>query len=316
MSQPTWSVSRMRTWHRCPRLHHYRYGLDLGEPPTDAQAFGSVGHVALETDLREKLGQVAPFDPLAMLPDAYERARLAALLAGYRLRWEATRWEILGVEVPFEFELGGYLVNGRMDGIVRDLADGRTWVLEHKFTGSDVSPGSTYWEKLALDVQVGVYIDGATVLGHEIAGVIYDVIAKPAHKPKRATPAGERRYTKATAKEPSRLHANQHESDETIEEFSARIYEDIASRPDDYYRRAVVVRIGDELPQLRADIIQTIQLARIAETFDVHPRNPDACFQFGSKCFFWDLCVGAADIHDRFRFPRRTRPESAALPQP
>lgn len=354
-----WSVTRLRAWHRCARLHHYRYGLGLDEPPTDVMAFGSAGHVALEMDLRALRGEAT--GPLPALADPYEAARLGAVLDGYRIRWEQTRWEVLGAEVPFEFDLGGHRVVGQMDGIVRDLDDGRVWILEHKFTRSDTSPGSTYWEKLALDVQVGVYIDGATVLGHDVAGVIYDVIAKPSHKPRRATPLAERRLTKGSGckhcggsgggklgvqqgrgsvavdgierhclacggselkrgtgwKEAPRLHADQRETDETVDEFETRIREDIATRPDDYYRRAVIVRTGDELPKLRADILQTIQLARIAETFDVHPRNPDACFQYQSRCFAWDACTGTADITDPIRFQRKApRPEAAAPSQP
>lgn len=311
MSADRWSVTRMRAWHRCHRLYHYRYCLDLGEPQTDAQAFGSVGHEVLEHCLRSDKGEELP-ELRSKLTDAYELARLQASLYGYRTRWSHVRWEVLGVEVPFEFELAGHVINGRMDGIVRDLDDGRVFVLEHKFTSSDTSPGSSYWERLAVDTQIGVYIDGAAVLGHDVAGVIYDVIVKPSHKVKRATPLADRKYTKGSAKELPRLYAGQRETDETPDEFYDRICEDIAARPADYYQRAIIVRTGDELSQLRNDILQTIHLARVAEMFDVAPRNPDACFQYGSRCFFWDACLGAADIADTLRFPRRTRTESTA----
>lgn len=311
MSGATWSATKLKTWHRCARLFSYRYGLGIGEPSTDVTAFGSVGHAYLEHDALTSIG--AKPDPVAPLPDAYEQARLQAVLDGYRLRWEGTRWHILGVEVPFSFDLAGHVINGRMDMLVQDLDDGRDLVVEHKFTSSDASPGSTYWEKLTLDLQASIYLDGASmVLGRPVAGVMYDVIAKPAHKVKRATPPDQRKYTKATKTQESRLHANQRETDETPDEFYDRIVAEIAERPSDFYARALVVRTEDELPKMRADILETIKLARIAEMFDVHPRNAEACNRFGSRCWFWDACTSAADINDVIRFPRRAHVESLA----
>lgn len=351
MSAPTWSATRLATFRRCVRLHHYRYVLGLGEPSTDTQEFGKVGHSVLETLLRAQMGDVIanavvmqgiPMD----LPDAYEAARLSALIDGYRLRWESTRWEVLGVEVPFEYELAGHIINGRMDGIVRDLADGRVYVLEHKFTSSDTSPGSAYWERLTLDAQVSIYCDAAAMLGYDCAGVIYDVIGKPALKPKLATPVEKRKMTagkgckacggKAGVKglgygpvggdciackgsgwsEAPRLYEGQRDTGEPVQEFRDRVIESIAANPDDYYRRAVIVRTEDELPKMRTDLLDTIKLARAAELFDVQPRNPDSCLRYGSRCFFWDACTGAASIDDSLRFPRRARVEQAAQTTP
>lgn len=370
MSAPTWSATRLKTWHRCTRLHHYRYNLDLGEPTADVAAFGKVGHEHLEGDLRIAMGEIAT--PPTMLPDHYEQARLYAVIDGYRERWTNSAWNVLGVEVPFQYELAGHIITGRMDGIVQDKSNGQVLVLEHKFTSSDASPGSAYWDRLALDLQIACYVDGASVLGYDVAGVIYDVIAKPAHKVKRATPVDQRKYTLPTkgkgckvcggsaggkkgviqgdgeyhgpppedyettagaetplfceacqgsgwtsAPEPARLYKDQRETDETPDEFYNRIVTDIAERPSDFYARAVIVRTEDEIPKMRADILDTIKLARIAEMFDVHPRNSDACNRYGSRCWFWDACVGAADISDVIRFPRRTRDESPApAPQP
>ena len=310
MSAPSWSATKLKTWHRCTRLFHYRYDLGLGEPTSDVAAFGKVGHEHLESDLRIAMGEPA-ITPTA-LPDTYEQARLYAVLDGYRERWTNSAWNILGVEVPFQYELAGHIITGRMDGIVQDKSNGQVLVLEHKFTSSDASPGSAYWDKLALDAQCGIYLDGARVLGYDVAGVIYDVIAKPAHKVKRATPVDQRKYTKATKTQESRLHANQRETDETPDEFYNRIVADIAERPSDFYARAVIVRTEDEVPKMRADILDTIKLARIAEMFDIHPRNSDACNRFGSRCWFWDACVSAADISDPIRFPRRAHAEPTA----
>lgn len=59
---------------------------------------------------------------------------------------------------------------------------------------------------------------------------------------------------------------------------------------------------------MRADLLDTIKLARAAEVFDVFPRNGDACHQYGTRCFYWTACVGQDDINDRIRFPLRSKP--------
>jgi len=351
-----WTSSRLSATRRCGRLGHYRYGLGLGEPASDTARFGSVGHEAIEAGLRaytagpeeRLLRALAKCDAL---PDVYERARARAAIVGYWERWGAEPWEILAVEEQFRFLLGDIEIGGKIDALIRDLATGLVYVVEHKFTSQDATAGSVYWERLTIDTQVSIYVDGAAFLGHgEIAGVIYDAISKPQHDPALATPEERRKYTieKRTAgkgckwcggvaggrkkepvqgtgkapgdlpcpmckgsgwevepkHEPSRLYAGQRDSDESPDAFEARVLEAIAKSPDSFYRRATIVRLEDELPKMRADILDTIRLAKVADLFDIHPRNPDACAKYGSLCGFFDACAGRADITDPVRFPR------------
>lgn len=357
MTDSRWSANKVKAWHRCHRLFRNRYVLGLGEPSTPVQDFGNVGHAALQDRLTEYMGENG--QPWPRLSDPFEQARLDAVLTGYQARWNDDRevYSVLAVEQSFEYELAGHIIQGRMDGIVQRIEDGRVLVKEHKFTGSDVSGGSAYWEKLVLDTQVSIYTDAATALGYDVAGVIYDVIAKPRHEPKKATPEADRTYTKgkgckvcggkaagvrgsgrritpkgpctaATAandlcagcpacecpacngagwEEPPRLHANQRAEDETPDEFHDRILADIAKRPDDFYTRQTVVRTSEELPRMRADLLDTIKLARAAEVFDVFPRNGDACHQYGTRCWFWDLCCATSTIDDPRWFKKGDR---------
>lgn len=351
-----WTSSRLAVTRRCLRLAHYRYGLGVVEPQNDTARFGSVGHGALEagflgwsSTLEHRMAvALAACD---VMPDAYERARVRAVVAGYWIRWGAEAWEILGVEQEFRFLLGDVEIGGKCDLIVRDPG-GRVWVVEHKFTKSDTEPGSPYWERLTIDTQVSIYVDGASTLGYgDVAGVIYDVIAKPLHKPALATPLDKRKLTKGkgcqlcggklsgvrgTGKrgqdpdgldcagckgtgwrigEEPRLYEGQRDADEDPAAFEARILEAIAKEPDTFYRRGVVVRLEDELPKMRADILDTIKLAKVADLFDVHPRSTSACLAFGSLCSFFDACSGRADITDTARFPRgAAHPELAAAP--
>ncbi len=360
-----WTSSRLSATRRCGRLGHYRYGLGIGEPTNDTARFGTVGHAALEAGFRvyssdpgERLAvSLAECDALA---DLYERARARAVVAGYWAHWGNEPWEIVAVENEFRFMLGDIEIGGKLDLLARKLDTGELLVGEHKFTSMDASPGSAYWERLTIDTQVSIYTDGASMLGHgDIAGVVYDVIAKPKHEPKMATPVERRTYTiekttrgkgckwcggiPGSAKKdpvpghgrapadlpcpmcngtgwevapthtPSRLHANQREVDEEPDAFEDRIIDAIAADPDAFYRRGTIVRLADELPKMRADILDTIRLARVADMFEVWPRNSDGCARYGSLCGFFDACAGRVDIDDTNRFPRgRAHPELAA----
>ena len=350
--------SRLKVLRECMRLHHYKYVLNIRTAATAVMDFGTIGHAALEAWLRAWKRN----DLDARLPDAlaaievshvspHEKARLAAIITAYHYRWHAQPWEIIEVEVEFRYELAGYLIGGKIDGIIRDTRDGRVWLLEHKTTGEDASAGGTYWSRLALDSQISIYVDGGTMLGHEIAGCIYDVLQRPKHEPKLATPVDARKFTigkgckicggnlqgkQGTARvgdrdcavckgtgwrldedgdpEAPRLHANQRDTDETIEEFGDRITDAIATEPDAFLIRGEVVRLDDELPGMRQDLLDTIKIERAAALLEVAPRNPDACAKYGRLCDFFGPCSGTESIDDPVRFPRseQAHPELAA----
>lgn len=354
-----YTSSRLKVLRQCLRLHLYRYSLGIQTPSSPAARFGTVGHAALEAWYRAwqrgALEERLP-DALAAVQSSdlspTDMARLGSLVVAYHMRWHSAPWEIIGVEIEFRYELDGYLVGGKIDALIRDTTTGEIWVIEHKTTGMDASPGSSYWEKLAIDVQVSIYVDGATVLGHEIAGCIYDVLQRPKHEPKLATPVSEREYTigkgcsacggsaksgevrqgrgftsvvfASEVKQPEcskckgtgwscdksgkpqapRLIARQRDTDETLDEFSDRLIDEIADDVDAFLIRGVVVRLDDELPRMRIDLVEQIKIERTAALHNLWPRNPDACSKFGSLCHFFGVCSGRASIDDEHTFPR------------
>lgn len=190
-----WSASRLRSWHRCPRRYKHEHidGIDTGS--SDRADFGTAFHRLCENRLREAMG--LPALPDIFLADAFEQARLDALWAGYEARWDDSAWRVLGAEVMFSYGLDSVTISSHkgMDGLIQD-ADGRTLIVEHKTTGSDTSAGSAYYERLALDGQISIYMDAAVSLGYEPAGVLYDVAARPRHERKLATPVEDRTLTK------------------------------------------------------------------------------------------------------------------------
>lgn len=202
MSTSLYTSSRLKVLRQCLRLHYFRYVLGVQTPTSEKAHFGTVAHKALEHWLLAwKRGELDARLPAAVAViraasvSEYDRARLLAIITAYHLRWKDEPWEILAVEVEFRYQLGGDLIGGKIDAIIRNTVDGRVYVLEHKTTGLDASAGSSYWDRLSIDSQVSIYVDGATVLGHDIAGVVYDVLQRPQHEPLLATPPEKREYT-------------------------------------------------------------------------------------------------------------------------
>ena len=154
--------SRLTTWQRCPRAHHYRYeaGIVSVDRQSAALTFGTAVHKgleswwltiqagdpgrALEGALEAAEGSLAPPGTEA---DPYDLARLTALLCAYDARWQswACGTEVLAVEKAFEYELANpvsgqiaqtWRVAGKIDALLR-LSDGRVAILEHKCLAGD-----------------------------------------------------------------------------------------------------------------------------------------------------------------------------------
>ncbi len=199
-----YTASRLRVFRECPRKHRFRYELGIQTPSTPAMAFGTHAHKALERWYRAWMLGVDDM----RLPHALEyvdsvedisdvdRARLRVLVVAYHTRWSNEDWEVLEVEVEFRYFLGDVEIGGKIDALIRDRATGRVYVVEHKTSTADTSPGSLYWDRLAIDTQVSIYVDGASFgLDYEISGCIYDVLKRPQHEPRFATPEESRKYT-------------------------------------------------------------------------------------------------------------------------
>lgn len=361
MSENLYTSSRLKVLRECLRKHFYKYVLFIRMPETGVMAFGTIGHKALEAWYREWQAN-GPTDArlaaaLSVIKhadlSAIDRIKLSILVRAYDARWGSENWQILGVEIEFRYTLGDYLIGGKIDALIRDLNDNRVYVVEHKTTGTDASHGSAYWEKLAIDTQVSIYVDGATMLGHEIAGCVYDVIKRPEHEQLLATPQEKRKHTlgkgcpkcggsaggkkgivqgkgyydvafasevkrnscegcKGTGwkvddegqPQAPRLHSNQRDRDETIDEFEDRVLSVVAENPDAFLLRGTVVRLDSEIPRMREDLLEQIKLERAANLLGAAPRNPEACSRFGRLCEFFSACAGRESIDNQLLFPR------------
>lgn len=317
--------SEMKTWRACPRAYYLRHVCRI-RPVNDTEAlrFGSLMHRLLEQWWRAaaleplspdgwicaamaQLGSESTIDPVA-------GARARALMAGYHCCWtrdgehtyEGKRIRVLGAEVPFfgpmlDPDTGnpveGWQISGTLDAVCE--IDGQIYGVEHKTSSEDVTPGSTYWERLRMDIQVGHYYAGLRALGYECGGILYDVIVKPRQAPLLATPAERRRY-----RADGTLYAAQRGDDETIDDYTLRLIDEISARPEMYYRRAVVVRFDREEREAMRDARDAAGEIEDARRAHRWPRNPGSCRMYGARCEYWPACAGEASIDDPRLFTR------------
>lgn len=340
-----YTSSRLRILRECLRKHYYKYALLLRTHETAEMRFGTIGHRALEAwyrawqagDLDARL--TAALAILDEISDPFDRAKLRLLVIAYHERWHAEPWDVLAVEQEFRYELGDHLIGGKIDVIIRDRRDGRDYVVEHKFTGSDTSIGGPYWERLTIDTQVSIYIDGAGVLGYDVAGCIYDVAKRPEHEQKMATPLDARRYTvgkgckhcggRAGGKDgpmQGRGHLNvvfasevkQSKCDEckgTGWKEAPHLHAN--QRDADETVEEFEERLLEVIAERPDDFLQRGPVVRLADELPamrtalvewisvaelgVHPPNDSACVRAGRICDFFPICAGRASIDD---YPR------------
>lgn len=305
------TASSAACFRLCARRYQHAYVSGLRPIRThEALRFGTAWHA-----LMEQWWQRQPVTLPDVAGEAYEVAKLSAMLAAYDARWAALRdqHEVVAIEAPFRAPLldgqgrqvRGWAIAGKIDGLLR--RDGQTYLLEHKTTSEDVTTGSDYWASLTLDAQVSIYHDGAAALGHAPVACIYDVARKPQLRPSLVpvldaqnrkvvldaqgqrvlTQRGEPRQT-ADAAAGYVLQTRP----ETPEEYQARCLESIAASPNAYLAQAQIVRLDGELSAARDDLAGTARQIDQCAKAGSWPRNPRACFELG-RCNFFGLCSGS-----------------------
>lgn len=299
VSLPLLTESRCQVARRCLREERLRY-VDSVVPvaKSDALRFGTLWHHGQEawwlSDAADRLANALGAVRGHATPDtdAYELARCEAMLIGYDERWRGEQYEVISVEAEFRAPLVNpetgaasrtFQRAGKIDAIVRD-ATGRKLNFEHKTSGEDVSPGSSFWARLRMGGQTAGYIRGAESLGHQVDGVVYDVARKPALKPLQANSRRDRA--------------------ETPDEYRTRCLEAIAEDPDKYFQRGLVVRLEEQMAEADSELWQLGQTLREHHRLGLAPRNVDACQRYGNTCSYFSICAGESSADDDRQFRR------------
>jgi hypothetical protein len=313
------TTSEKSCYQLCPRKHHYRYNLLMRNVwQSEALRFGSLWHVGQEAwwgslgePLEDALTAMRLPTSRGGYPDPVQLIIAEELMMLYHERWGNEPYEVIAVEQQFECpmlnpETGApsrtYKRAGKMDVLVRDTRDDHELVVEHKSSSEDITPGSDYWKLLTLNSQVSDYFVGGGSLGYNIAGCLYDVVAKPKLRPLLATPLEERKYTKPTKTEPSRLYANQREADETLDEFRARLCAHIRDNPAQWLQRGLVSRLEEDEIDAAFDTWQLAQQIRESDRLGRHPRNTNGCKSYFKICEYFGVCTRTESLDDETLF--------------
>jgi hypothetical protein len=226
------TASRMVTLLQCPRRHYFAYEIGLRRNyDGPALKFGSAWAKAMEARWNDKNYNLALSFALENSElDEYQSSILAALFAAYYKIYRGQKETIKKIypEEEFSFPLGygDFTVAGKLDGI-GVLKDKRQVIIEHKTTADSIAPDADYWMRLKFNLQLLQYFDAAQKNGWQIESVIYDVVRKPAIRPKQIGKKEDKHV-------------------ETIQEFSDRLLADCLERPEFYFvRREVAVMEND-----------------------------------------------------------------------
>lgn len=238
--------------------------------------------------------------------------------------------DVLEVESEFTFPLLNpeteapsktFVEAGKIDGILRDRRSGILKVLEHKTTADSVDADSNYWPRLAMDSQISKYIMSLQSRGMDASTVLYDVIRKPAQRPKGiplVDDAGvkiviDNNGTRVRTKDGKKFRESGDAEQgfvlqtrtETPEEFHQRVLAELQSDIGGYCVQKEIPRSDSDLLEYMRDAWAQSQQILYFRRVNLWPRNPSACTAFGT-CEFFDLCAGRASV-DGIRFDRKPK---------
>lgn len=263
------STSKASTFLRCPQMYEYLY-VHEREPRRveDRLSYGRAWHELMEYRWKGQFHS-GEFPGLGDHVTTLLKETFRTYCELYPLVEH-----LVECEVNHVLPLGDNELEVRFDALVR--WQGRLYLVEHKTTSSDISPGSYYWERLQLDQQLSWYYLAAKMLGHDIDGVIYDVVRKPA--------------LRQTARE-------------TREQFTERCVQAVTGDPGKYFARELVTRSKKALARAENNFDRVVKLIGLGE----FPQNPRQCFDWSTKCGYHEVCVDAATLDDETLYKIREK---------
>lgn len=296
-NDPTYTNTALATARRCLTEYDLGYLQRLTPDAEDSEALqvGQAWHKAFD-DMHKADDELEGYASLGRhAPGPLWRVKLARLFAAYQWYWSDERLQLLETERTFRTEFRGITFEGQIDGIIR-LPDGRRGVLERKTAGSDIGTGSSYWDRLLMDIQTGLY---SLALDFVPSFILYDVVRKPTINPKAITKADMKRLraeldTKGSATYFEEIGPEDVEEAlllgrETPALYGARLTSDIGDDPGKYFARREVPRTRADFATLIDNLEQQVGILEHAKAENLLHRNPDSCNAFG-RCRFFGLC--------------------------
>lgn len=235
-------------------------------------------------------------------------AKVKGMLVGYDARWRDAEWELEGdaervIQLPIVNPETGrssrtFTQAGKFDGIVSGYS--KRVLLEHKSTSDDIAdPNSVYWRRLAIDSQVSKYMLQTWQLGEKLDGALYDVLRKPAIRPKKLAKADLAEITtKGT-------YCGQPLADDLVDAilctcltdenptlYGLRVAAETCAQPDRYFQRRMIPRLDDDVLEYAEELWAIADEIRLARVNNRHFRNSSACLEYGRPCEYLGICSG------------------------
>ena len=336
----TLTHSSEQAFKTCPRMYYWQYELGW-RPERDKKPLrmGSAGHVGIDVLAQD----AAPAQAVAAVEavDDFYSDRLAeattwteavqgqydlamecetvkCLVAGYATAWAESRVEIIESEKVFNLAIVNpetgrssrtFRQAGKRDRIGR-LPDDRLVLMETKFVGQDITPGSDFWQMAAISSQISKYILAAREDGHNIEGAMYDVVRKPTIKPTPVPLLDEHKEHIVLDRWGKRVYTKQGPPRKTGDanrgfvlqtqpmkpsQWRWKLGQDIKERPDFYYQRREIPRLDADLDEYRHELWWLAEAVRHCKTSGHWFRNCGACTRYNTLCRYYPLCAGEVD---------------------
>jgi len=335
---------RMGTsWHKCLEILTMSAGGDCPNMCISAsghQCSLCGGSGTLPDDMRvvlvEHLNQAYAVVPPSVESEKWEVERITLLncALGWLWYWGDDTVETLAREVGFHRTVNSLTRRvGYIDRLIRWR--GSCSLGEYKSTGKPIDSGSAYWRGLNANTQLNMYLIEARIAQADgkltqfgvapddpaIAGVLYDVWAKPKTKPKNLTMGATKKFIKdgeycgqqfevtvfdqavsvngqdtlvtlGTKPKPTKKNPDPEQPFaicETPEMYGARLLADIQERPEKYFARRLIARTDRELEQADAELARIARVVNLMTIRDLWYKNEQHC-NATYRCKFFQLC--------------------------
>ena len=312
----TLSHSSMACMRQCPRQYYYRYMLRLSKiESAQALRFGSAWHKIMEEKRRHPEKGISDFIPMMkeMPLNAPERIAIHCLAEGYFNYYQnSEEYAFEAVELDWTIPLKNPLTGGvsrtfELTGKI-DAVDTRGYVWETKTTSDSLSGESDLWTRLRMDPQISLYYYVRSQMGGATQGIVYDVVKKPGLRFAQAPMLDENGLKIVINDETGERCMNKNGSprqtggdgmtlktrEETPEELTVRLRQDIQDRPEFYFQQRYVTRLEEDIQDLLLEIWDQAKALQQSITHKRWFRNVNrfTC----SGCEYAALCLHSVEV--------------------
>lgn len=312
------SHSQIMCYKECGWRYYLRYviGIEPEEKPEQIHR-GISGHMGLNLLARgAEFADVskAVIDYFSDIPNQEVLCHtVIALLYAYKWRWKGDNFSYIGSEQQLFLPIYNSQGNAStrygktivLDKLVQNTANGRRYLVDHKFVGTsvDIAPGSDYRDRFNLDAQSSIYLLAMRELGIRVDGFVYDLVRMPGIRPKKLAKAdmaaiGESGmyfeepvpedmvavYAEAATQKPVPEYV------ETPSMYGARVVATVIEDPERYFQRVYVHRTDRDLDEFADELWDDQKTVASARNTGRFPKNPNSCL-FPYRCDYFGLCV-------------------------